>query len=332
MNSVRETSSRIDDVAADWAARVDRGALSTEEQAALDAWCASDRRCLGAYARAQAVLCSMDRAQALGAGDSFELRSAAPAAAIAAFPPHRPWRVTAAMAAGLAALVIWLMPHWSSDPSVTTVKGELRQLPLPDGSSVTLNTATAIQTRFTAKQRVVELVQGEALFDVAKDPTRPFQVRAGELTIKAVGTSFTVRRMSGSAVQVVVREGVVEVVHAHALRPLRAMQNQLVELSPRTEAPGQSLVQRTITPQRVARELSWREGLISFEGVTLAKAAAEFERYSDIRIVVVEPELANKTITGLFAANNPAGFARAAAAVVDAHVSEHAGELRISRN
>jgi transmembrane sensor len=157
-------------------------------------------------------------------------------------------------------------------------------------------------------------------------------VQAGELTVKAIGTSFTVRRVPGKAVQVVVREGVVEVLHASSAQPLRVVQNQLVELAPRAVAAGRAPVQRTITPQRVARELSWREGLLSFEGATLAQAAAEFEHYSDLRIVIVEPELASKTITGLFAANNPAGFARAAAAVFGAQVNEHAGELRISRH
>jgi transmembrane sensor len=150
--------------------------------------------------------------------------------------------------------------------------------------------------------------------------------------VKAIGTSFTVRRVPGKAVQVVVREGVVEVLHASSAQPLRVVQNQLVELAPRAVAAGRAPVQRTITPQRVARELSWREGLLSFEGATLAQAAAEFEHYSDLRIVIVEPELASKTITGLFAANNPAGFARAAAAVFGAQVNEHAGELRISRH
>jgi transmembrane sensor len=332
MSSVRETSSRIDDAAADWAARIDRGALDGGEQAAFDAWCASDRRCLGAYARAQAVLASMDRAQALGAGYSFDHRRPEPAASDPAFHPRQPWRAASALVACFVAMVLWLVPPWTSDPAVSTVKGEIRQLPLPDGSSVTLNTATAIQTRFDAHQRVMELVRGEALFDVAKDPKRPFQVQAGELTVKAIGTSFTVRRVPGKAVQVVVREGVVEVLHASSAQPLRVVQNQLVELAPRAVAAGRAPVQRTITPQRVARELSWREGLLSFEGATLAQAAAEFEHYSDLRIVIVEPELASKTITGLFAANNPAGFARAAAAVFGAQVNEHAGELRISRH
>lgn len=342
MSSARETSNRIDDAAADWAARVDRGPLEAAEQAAFDAWCAGDPRRLGAYARAQAVLASMDRAQALGAnyrfghdtsGTASRDDAATPPQATneAAFHPRRPWRAAVAMAAGVAALLLWSPASWFSEPAVSTVKGEVRQLPLPDGSSVTLNTASTIQTRFDDRQRVVELVQGEALFDVAKDPKRPFQVRAGELTVRAVGTSFTVRRLPGQAAQVVVREGVVEVIHASAQKPLRTVQNQLVELGPRAAVPGRALVQQSITPQRVARSLSWREGLISFEGVTLGQAAAEFDRYSDVRIVIVEPELANKTITGLFAVNNPVGFASAIAAAVGAQMSEHGNELRVSR-
>ncbi len=333
MASERETSSRIDDAAAAWAARVDRGPLTAAEQADFETWQASDRRCVGAYARAQAVLASMDRAQALGKGYAFSHAQETPAAATVATSrgSRRSWRVAAALAAGVAILAVWWPAAWWAEPAVATVKGELRQLPLPDGSSVTLNTSTAIQTRFDARQRVVELVRGEALFDVAKDPQRPFQVQAGELTVKAIGTSFTVRRLPGQAVQVAVREGVVEIVHPSATRPLRAAHNQLVTLSAESGAARRVLVKQSVSAQQVARTLLWREGLVAFEGSTLAQAAAEFERYSDVRIIVVEPELAGQSITGLFAVNNPVGFARAAASAVGARVTEHGSELRISR-
>ena len=333
MASERETSSRIDDAAAAWAARVDRGPLTAAEQADFETWQASDRRCVGAYARAQAVLASMDRAQALGKGYAFSHAQETPAAATVATArgSRRSWRAAAALAAGVAILALWWPAAWWAEPAVATVKGELRQLPLPDGSSVTLNTSTAIQTRFDARQRVVELVRGEALFDVAKDPQRPFQVQAGELTVKAIGTSFTVRRLPGQAVQVAVREGVVEIVHPSATRPLRAAHNQLVTLSAESGAARRVLVKQSVSAQQVARTLLWREGLVAFEGSTLAQAAAEFERYSDVRIIVVEPELAGQSITGLFAVNNPVGFARAAASAVGARVTEHGSELRISR-
>lgn len=336
MDSGRETSSRIDNAAAAWAARVDRGPLTAAEQAALEDWQGSDRRCRGAYARAQAVLASMDRAQALGTRYAFnhvpEVSASTAASAVTSWRPRRSWRGAAALVAGVAALILGWPAGWWTDPAVTTVKGELRQLPLPDGSSVTLNTATAIQTRFDARQRFVELVRGEALFDVAKDPQRPFKVQAGELTVKAIGTSFTVRRMPGHAVQVTVREGVVEILHPSATRPLRAAHNQLVTLSAESGAASRVLVKQSVSAQQVARTLLWREGLVAFEGSTLAQAAAEFERYSDGRIIVVEPELAGQSITGLFAINNPAGFARAAAAAVGARVTEHGSELRISRH
>jgi transmembrane sensor len=91
------------------------------------------------------------------------------------------------------------------------------------------------------------------------------------------------------------------------------------------------LVKRSVTALQVERTLLWREGLVAFEGSTLAQAAMEFERYSDVRVIVVEPELAGQSITGLFAVNNPAGFARAAASAVGARVTEHGNELRISR-
>ncbi len=350
MDTARLSSSQVDDAAAHWAARIDSGPLDAAQQVAFETWCAADLRHLGAYARARAILASMDRAQALGAGYAFEghqgppVSSApivaaeanvdAPVSSIASAQqvnPRRRWARTLAMAAGVAAIAIWLGPLLQSTPAVVTAKGEVRHLPLPDGSTMTLNTASSLRTRFDERERVIELEKGEVLFDVAKDSSRPFLVRAGDVTVRAVGTSFTVRRMPGAAVRVVVREGVVEVFGDDASAPLRAVHNQVAELPPRVGTTPRSWVQRPIETVQLERALAWREGLLSFEGVSLAEAAAEFERYSDIRIVVVEPELARKTITGLFAANNPRGFAQAAAVVLDARVSVRSNEIRVSK-
>ena len=211
-------------------------------------------------------------------------------------------------------------------------------LPLPDGSTVTLNTASQIRTRFSDERRLVELLRGEVLFDVAKDSARPFVVRAGDTTVRAVGTSFSVRHLPGAPVRVLVRSGVVEVTREGSDQALRTTGQQLLEqtavaaASPdRTALAAAPFVGRGLDEREVTRQLAWREGLLSFEGVPLSEAAAEFERYSDLRIVIVQPELSRARITGLFAANNPRGFASAAALTLNARVTEHGRELRLSR-
>src|SRR5690606_20513701 len=88
--------------------------------------------------------------------------------------------------------------------------GEVRRIALDDGSYMLLNTDSLAVIQFSEARRDVRLEKGEALFEVAKDPQRPFVVNAGDLTVKAVGTAFVVRR-EDSSVEVTVTEGVVEV-------------------------------------------------------------------------------------------------------------------------
>jgi transmembrane sensor len=81
----------------------------------------------------------------------------------------------------------------------------------------------------------------------------------------------------------------------------------------------------------MGRELAWREGKIALQGETLAEAAAVYARYSDIPIVIADPELAQLKVTGLFAVNNPLGFSRAVAEVFDAQVREDEHQIVITR-
>src|SRR5690606_37574017 len=117
--------------------------------------------------------------------------------------------------------------------------GELKVAPLADGSVMTLNTASRVVVDFTETRRVVRLLEGESLFDVAKDASRPFLVEAGGTEVRAVGTSFTVRRLGDAPVQVLVREGVVEV-SRHAggptARPVRLVANTRAVATPTSRA------------------------------------------------------------------------------------------------
>jgi transmembrane sensor len=79
------------------------------------------------------------------------------------------------------------------------------------------------------------------------------------------------------------------------------------------------------------RELAWRDGRIAFEGEALGQAAAEFARYSDVRIVIADPELGREEIAGLYQANDPVGFAKAVALSLNARAEVGSGEVRILR-
>jgi transmembrane sensor len=174
----------------------------------------------------------------------------------------------------------------------------------------------------------VELMDGEVMFSVAKDQERPFSVLAGELEVRAVGTSFMVRNMAGLPPEVLVQEGMVDVVY-------RAQPTSLVRAGANTRVTGESgaagarLIKASVSPDTVARETAWRQGMIAFEGVSLRTAAAEFSRYSDTRIVIDDAAIANTTITGLFQASNPAGFSQAVAGSLGLKVEMGPGFVRL---
>ena len=316
----RETSAEIDAVAAEWAVRVDNAPLDTQEQASLDAWLGGDTRRLGAYARARAAFLHARRAKALGSGfdpDTYlaqQTFDAGENADVDETPVAHPIRRRAFLIGGAAIAAstvgIFGLSWQAAAETYSTKRGEIRLIPLADGSTMTLNTESTARVKFTRTERHVELVEGEALFDVARNPARPFVVAAGHTVVRAVGTSFTVSRLADRPVQVLVRQGVVEVEgSASALRtPHRVVANSKAVI-----AAAQPVAVVAVAPNEVTRELAWREGMLSFEDMPLRDAADQFARYSDMRIVFADPAIGSQTVTGLFAANNPAGFARSAA-------------------
>lgn len=320
MTKSRDSSAEIDAAAAAWAARVDRGPLSDEEQAALEAWAAKDPRRAGAYAKALAVSAHLDRAQGLGA-------DFAPAAhPVAKAADRRRLLATGGLLA--AASVVGAVGYGaiSLKGRVTTAKGDIRRAPLADGSAVTLNTDTTIRATFDGKMRRVDLLRGEALFDVAKDPARPFVVVAHDVRVRAVGTSFSVRRRADGQVTVLVREGVVEVWRGAEGKPVRLTAQHAV-LAPSAGA----LAPSRVDPAAVDRALAWREGLIDLDGLTLGQAADEFARYSDRRIVIDDPAIARLKMTGAFSASDPDGFAKAAALSLGLKATTRADGVRLDR-
>ena len=319
----RESSAEIDAAAAEWAVRVDHAPLADAERAELEAWLAGDIRRRGAFVRAKAVLLQARRTRALGtdfdpaasvAGTLDGDAEAVPSDDIAEIdeaPTRRRFLVWGGSAAVAASVLLAVgLGLRGGVEAYETELGEVRLVPLSDGSRMTLNTGSKARVRFSEKERRVELIDGEILFDVAKDAKRPFYVFAGETQVRAVGTSFTVRRLPGKPVQVLVREGVVEVRgnSSPASKPQRVAANMRA-----VAPPGAAMETVALAPAEVGRELAWREGMLSFEDQSLSQAAQEFARYSDQHIHIADPTLGAETITGLYAANDPQGFARAAA-------------------
>lgn len=289
----RETSSEIDASAAKWAARLDAGSMRPSDHVALEDWLEGDSRRQGALWRARAVLALMVE----------------PVETVVDRATARPDRRLLLGGLGLAAAVaagVVLSPIMSSQRYRTLV-GEIRRVPLADGSMAAINTDTTLDVRFQKTERAVKLDRGEAWFQVAKDRARPFVVAAGDIRVQAVGTAFSVRRKSAGA-EVRVTEGVVEVWSdkGASRQRRRVVAGEQVFVS--DAAGASSPVKR---PLEMDRALSWREGQIVLDGDTIAAAAAEFNRYNTRKIVIVDPDLESRTVVGWFRTNEPESFAEA---------------------
>jgi transmembrane sensor len=319
----KKTAHLIDAEAAQWAARIDRGPLEPAQERAFQAWLHEDMRCTGAYARMRAISLASERARALG--PDFDPVAFAP-------QPLMARRTVLQLGGALAACaLIAVSGTWAvvrGRGRFLTGKGETKVIALKDGSVVTLNTASEIQVHYSDTLRAVELVRGEALFDVARNKARPFVVAAGDTSVRVVGTSFTVRHLDATPVQVLVREGIVEVFKPLAdTAPVRIMANDMA-VAP---ADGDVIAASAVPAAQVHRQLAWQNGQLAFEGETLSQAVQEFSRYSDTRIVIDDPMLAKEEIAGLFKATDPIGFAQKIAVSLNAHATIEEGEVRLTR-
>jgi transmembrane sensor len=320
MESEKKETSSLDAAAADWVARMESGPLSAEDQLTFESWWDTSVHHRGAYARAEAALALAGHAIGIG-GERPMQESYTPTVERSPVFTRRKaiWAASAAAAAGVFA-VYYAPPRYKR---YSTERGEVRIIPLEDGTAVTLNTASEVAVRYMGDAREVRLVRGEALFDVVRDSSRPFTVYARNAAVRAVGTSFLVKDLINHPVEVIVREGAVDMFHpaVPSEKPTRVITNyRAVALD--TIAPSISLMSAPLSSAQIERQLSWQRGMMSFEGERLKDAVAEFSRYSDVNIVIADPAVGDLKVTGVFSIHNPIGFARSAALVFSLQIAE----------
>jgi transmembrane sensor len=213
------------------------------------------------------------------------------------------------VASGVAALFLGAAGTWWidwRDQTYVSRLGQIRRVNLSDGSRMVLNTATEATVRFDKAHREIELTTGEGLFQVAKDPARPFVVRAGLVSVRAVGTVFAVRT-AGQSVDVTVTEGVVELVDnstsgGGVIRRVAANEHATVMETSHVQV-------QSIPHAEAERRLAWRDGMVDFAGEPLTTAVEEINRHNQRQIVVDDPALASRPVVGMFRANDPDNFA-----------------------
>jgi len=221
------------------------------------------------------------------------------------------------LAATLVVLVVGGFLYWH-DEGVTTQVGEQRTLALSDGSHAYLNTNTRVVVRFDSHSRTIELKSGEALFEVARSPGRPFVVVAGERRVEALGTTFLVRRDSDRTAVTLI-EGKVAVASP-----------ALMILSPGERAIFDSEKQVQKDQPSLEKITAWRQGRVALEDMPLSSAVAEMNRYSTVKLSVERPEAEPLRVGGFFRMGDSASFARAVASRYGLRVIESPDRIVLS--
>ncbi|WP_243491679.1 FecR family protein [Massilia violaceinigra] len=310
---------RIAQEAAAWA-------LRSGDSAALEAWLAADARHRAAF---EAMRTTLRGVRALPPSAVAGLRAAIPAQARA---PRRRFLLQACCAvlgvsmAG-AAWLAW--QHQQRQPTFSaayaSARGQQLTQALPDGSVITLDTATRIEVRLYRDRREVLLHEGQALFAVRSGRARPFQVSAGAARVTVLGTRFAVRHtrsgLDANLSAVSVEEGRVRV---------RSAGGEETELGAgqaiSAAADGRLGAVARVAPGAVA---PWRDGRISFSDTPLAQVLAEFERYGQTGLVLRDPAVGALRVGGSYTVRQLPAFAAALPAMLPVRLVARAGQTEI---
>lgn len=214
-----------------------------------------------------------------------------------------------------------------------TATGERSTIELEDSSGLELSTETQVQVRMTRNQRALVLHKGQALFDVAKDPNRPFVVYAAGHQIAAIGTKFEVR-VEGNDVRVTLFEGKLRVIEPAGLGSTPASrQPKIVSIMPQQRYDSADGVLETLTIEQSQRLLSWRSGRLDFESDALGDVVYEINRYSTQKIKLVDPSLHHLLISGSFKVGSAQRFAEALtiAYPITTVASDNANEILLTK-
>lgn len=327
---------QIGEEAADWFVEFRSGDLELEKRRAFAGWLRASPEHVRAYLEIAAIWnegTRLDPQRRYGVEELVALARVAPGViplvttvlprAVSNIPKGRSparWRFFAAAASLLIAVAALLTWNGMYRGVYTTEVGEQRSLVLDDGSTVQLNSRSRMRVLYSEAAREVTLLDGQALFQVAKDARRPFVVRSDGAEIRAVGTQFDVnQRQAGTTVTVL--EGRVkvtalgsEVGQAPAVPAESGAQGARGRGGVLLAAGQQAIVQRGARPLLASANLevatAWTRRQLVFESATLGEVAEEFNRYNKSQIVLQDPQIVDFHISGVFSSSDPGALVR----------------------
>lgn len=244
------------------------------------------------------------------------------------------WATGLAAALVLGGALLWRTPAGHARIQHVATEAGAQRVELADGSVVNVNAGSELRVQFAPRERHVTLVSGEAHFEVAHDPARPFVVTARGVSIRAVGTAFNIRVASAS-VEVLVVEGKVELTRDSGVSTAGSVG---MSARPLLQAGEKASFARdgAIAPQvekadvRLIRAaLAWHSQVVNFSDVPLHRVVAQFNLRNVSQLSIAEPELAERKIGGTFALDQVEAFVRLLQQDGDV-VAERRGEYEIA--
>ena len=315
-------SREVDEQARAWVIELDDEPPSEERLAELRAWLGRSSLHRRAFERAAATWRSMDCLASVLSSPAQEPATQVHVPRGPASVAPRPGRIRAALLAASvllvlgAAVTVSLMWRPRAAPPATstyaTATGEVTAISLSDGSKIHLNTASRVAVTYAHDARTLQLLAGEAYFEVAPRPGRPFVVYAGRFAVRALGTAFAVH-MLDSGVDLTVTQGQVEL--ASYRKPPREIAGAASGGAPGvpdsearyavsggqhvTVSGGVRLIEQ-IDAKGIEKRLAWRDGALIFDDDPLKDVVAEIGRYTATRIVIADPAIRDVKIGGYF--------------------------------
>ena len=340
-----KASEKVEFEAAHWVVRLERGLTSAEQDEFLE-WLGADSRHGEALTQQKAGWTRLDLLADWrpmhGARPNRDLLAPPPRGVVSGWRRRAAWFIRGALAAA-AVVVLGVFLSRTEKPSDATAmaiaSGQIALIErrtLEDGSVIDLNRGAELRVNYSAGERHIELSRGEAHFQVAKDPNRPFTVRAGTVTVRAVGTAFNVQRRTAS-VDVLVTEGAVDV---RTPKPAHPGEREAVEAA-RVEAGHRCVVSLAsdsppavvaVTPEDTARLLAWQPTVFDFAEAPLSAIIAEFNRRNTpFQISVDDPGLADLPLSASLRSDNVEGFLRLLEGGFDLEVERSGNVISLHR-
>jgi transmembrane sensor len=318
--------------AADWHTRLTRGLTETERRG-FESWIAEPANAREFHAQ-RAILDVVTELKGRPRTEALASASEPPAAPLSLLrgwlSSHPTWGAAVAVAIGVAVAAGWwvLRREGYVPQTYETATGQMRNVTLPDGSVVGLNTQTELEWVGSPDDRRVRLIRGEAYFQVIHDPNRPFCILLAQSEVQVLGTRFDVYQMADGDVRVSVMSGKVTVEgleNGSGAPPSwsrRLGSGQQIEYSP----VGLVADVHPITAQKAIR---WREGMLETEGEPLSDFVSDLSRYTTERIVIADPRAAAQKVGGAFSVRHIDGTLDRLARIAPVTVKHEDGEVII---